>query len=149
MPSTFLASSSTSGSARSRTRRRGLRPGCLPAALLGVVVLGLAAPAWASTPAAGHIAVSKSHIDRTYSCGGGDTVTVSGGSDKLTFTRTCSTLTVTGAFDYITLNRVSSVTLTSGTSYDHVCWDNGSPTIHNDGSHNVVANCHAKAAAPR
>jgi Protein of unknown function (DUF3060) len=126
-----------------------LRPGRLAAALLGAAVLGLAAPAWAATPAAGHISVSKSGLHRTYSCGNGDTVTVSGNSDKLMFTSTCATVTVSGKADFLTLNRLSkSVTFTSTSKSDYVCWDHGSPAIHNAGEDNVAANCHAKAAAP-
>jgi hypothetical protein len=120
----------------------------LPAVLLGVAVFGLAAPAWAATPATGHIVVSGSGQDHTYSCGNGDTVTVTGSSDDLMFTHTCSTLEISGDSNFITLDKVTtSITLTAGTAFDHVCWDSGSPKIHNSGDHNVVANCHAKAAA--
>jgi hypothetical protein len=119
----------------------------LPAVLLGIALLGLAAPAWAASPATGHIVVTSSGKDLTYSCGDGDTVTVTGSSDDLMFTHTCSTLEISGDSNFITLKDLtSSVTLTSGTAFDHVCWDSGSPKIHNSGDHNVVANCHAKAS---
>jgi uncharacterized protein (DUF2345 family) len=132
-------------STRSRPRRR-LRPGYLPAALLGFAVLGLAAPAGAATPA-GQIVVTSSHIDHSYSCGSGDSVLVKGHTDDLMFSATCSTLTVSGASNDITLNEVSTITLTG--SFEYICWDKGTPKIHNKGSHNVYAKCHAKTAAPR
>jgi hypothetical protein len=127
-------------------RRRGVRPRHLPVALLGLAVLGLAAPAWAATPATGHIVVSKSGIRHTYSCGDGDTVVVHGNGDRLTFTKTCSTLTVTGTGDSLMLNRVSSITLTSATKDDYVCWDNGSPTVHDSGKQNITIKCPATAS---
>jgi hypothetical protein len=120
----------------------------LPAVLLGIALLGLAAPAWAATPATVHIVIASSGKDLTYSCGDGDTVTVTGSSDDVMLTHTCSTLEVSGDSNFITLNKVtSSITLTGGTAFDHVCWDSGSPKIHNSGDHNVVAKCHAKVAA--
>jgi hypothetical protein len=130
--------------------QRALRPGRLPVALLGVALLGLAAPAWAATPATGHIVVSGNGVAHTYSCHNGYTVDVSGSDDRLKFTDTCSTLTVSGSEDFLKLNRLTgSVTLTSGTVHDDVCWDSGSPTIHNSGTQNTVDNCHAKAARSR
>jgi hypothetical protein len=126
---------------RSQGWRRGPRPRHLPAVLLSLAVLGVAAPAWAATPATGHIVVSKSGIHDTYSCGNGDTVVVHGNGDRLTFTKTCSTLTVTGTADTLMLNRVSSITLTSATKDDDVCWDNGSPTVHDSGKQNITRKC--------
>jgi Protein of unknown function (DUF3060) len=61
------------------------------------------------------------------------------------FTSTCSTLTVTGSADTLMFNRVSSITLTSATKDDYVCWDNGSPKVHNSGKQNITANCHSPA----
>jgi hypothetical protein len=123
-----------------------MRVNHLPAALLGLAVLGLAAPALAATPATGHIVVSSSGLHRTYACGSGDTVAVHGNSDKLMFTGTCSTLTVSGKADFLTMNRLSkSVTFTSTSKSDYACWDSGSPAIHNNGLDNVAANCHARA----
>jgi hypothetical protein len=133
----------------SLARARGLRPRHLPVAVLSLAVLGVAGPAWAATPAAGHIVVKSSGIHKTYSCGDGDTVVVSGNGDRLMFTHTCSTLTVSGTADTIMLNEVSSITLTSATKDDYVCWDKGSPTVHDSGKQNITANCHAKAAGPR
>jgi hypothetical protein len=119
----------------------------VPAGLLGVALLGLAAPAWAATPATGHIVVTSSGKDLTYSCADGDTVTVTGSSNDLMFTHTCSTLEISGDSNFITLNKVTtSITLTSGTAFNHVCWDSGSPKVHNSGDHNVAAKCHAKSA---
>ncbi len=143
--------------ARSEVRRRGPRPRHLSAALLSLVALGVAAPAWAATPAAGHTAVSKRHhivvtksgIQHTYSCGSGDTVVVHGNGDRLTFTHTCSTATVTGTADTLKLNRVRSITLTSASKDDTVCWDHGSPTVHNHGKQNITVNCHALARGHR
>jgi hypothetical protein len=117
----------------------------LPAALLAAAVFGLVSPAWAATTATGHINVSSSGKDLTYSCGTRDTVTVTGSSNDLNFTDTCSTLEITGDANFITLKDLTgSVTLTGGTAFDHVCWDSGSPKIHDSGDHNVVAECHSK-----
>jgi hypothetical protein len=113
--------------------------------LLSLTVLGLAAPAWAATPATGHIVVNSSGISHTYSCSSGDTVAVHGNGDRLTFTKTCSALTVTGTADTLMLNRVSSITLTSATKDDTVCWDNGSPRVHNSGKQNITRKCPATA----
>jgi hypothetical protein len=137
--------------ARARSRRHGPRSRHLPAALLGLAVLGVAVPAgagpaWAAAPATGHIVVKQSGISHSYSCGSGDTVVVNGSGDRLMFTKTCSTLTVTGTGDTLMLNLVSSITLTSASKDDYVCWDKGSPAIHNSGKQNITANCHAKVA---
>lgn len=139
--------------ARSQRRRHGPRPRHLLAVLPSLAALAVSAPAWAATPAAGHtaagtrhhIVVSKSGISHTYSCGDGDTVAVHGNGDRLMFTHTCSTLTLTGTGDTLMLNRVSSITLTSASKDDTVCWDHGSPTVHNHGKQNITANCHAPA----
>jgi hypothetical protein len=142
--------------ASSQGRRRGLRSRHLWAALLSLAVLGVAAPAWAAIPAAGHlvskrhhIVVSKSGINHTYSCGDGDTVVVHGNGDRLMFTHTCSTLTVTGTGDSLVLNRVSSITLTSATKDDTVCWDHGAPAVHDHGKQNITVKCPTLSAGYR
>jgi hypothetical protein len=113
----------------------------LPAALLGAAALGLASPAWAAKPAIAHIVVRGHSQDLSYSCGHGDTVLVESRSDYLTFTGTCSTLTITSHSNYIKLNRVSSVILSGSTVSDEVCWDSGSPKVHNSGKANVYGKC--------
>jgi hypothetical protein len=124
-----------------------------PRSLVSAVVLGLAvfgaavfgvassAPAWAGVAAAKHIVVNASNLNRSYSCGSGDSVTVNGHNDKLQFTDTCSTLTLTSTADDIEVNKVSSITFTSTSAGNTVCWEHGSPAVHNSGIGNSVGAC--------
>ena len=115
----------------------------VPGIALGLAVLGTAAaaPAWAATLAAKHIVVNTSNLNRSYSCGSGDSVTVNGHNDKLQFKETCSTLTVTSYADTIEVNRVSSITFSSASAGNFVCWKHGSPKVHNHGTGNSVGPC--------